>query len=211
MIGETINKLKVIKESSKRDKSRCKMYECLCECGEVIIVRSSTLRQGKIKSCGCESKKTHSQLMRERNSTHGLSSNPMYQRWLGMKQRCYDVNAINYKNYGGRGIEICEEWKNDFKKFYDYMGDPPNENYQIDRINNDGNYEPGNVKWSTRSENSTNIRKKSTHNIYKKSNNVYNIQIVRKNKVKYFSAKSLEEAIELRDNVINKYNETGEW
>ncbi|AFV80851.1 putative HNH endonuclease [Staphylococcus phage SA5] len=183
MIGETINKLKVIKESSKRDKSRCKMYECLCECGEVIIVRSSTLRQGKIKSCGCESNKIHSELMRERNTTHGLSSNPMYQRWLGMKQRCYDVNAINYKNYGGRGIEICEEWKNDFKKFYDYMGDPPNENYQIDRINNDGNYEPGNVKWSTRSENSTNIRKKSTHNIYKKSNNVYNIQIVRKIKL----------------------------
>lgn len=211
MIGKTINKLKVIKESSKRDKSRCKMYECLCECGEIVIIRSTTLKKGKILSCGCESNKLHSELMKKRNTTHGLSQNPMYQRWLGMKQRCYDVNTINYQNYGGRGIKICNEWRNDFKKFYEYMGDAPGKDYQIDRIDNNGNYEPGNVKWSSRSENATNIRMNSTHNIYKKSDNIFSIQIRRKNKVKYFSAKSLEGAIELRDKIIEEYKRTNKW
>ena len=81
-----------------------------------------------------------------------IPGNPVYITWLAMKSRCTNPKNVAYKNYGGRGIKICEEWKNDFQAFYDYIG-PREKGYGIDRIDNDGNYEPGNVRWVTRSEN----------------------------------------------------------
>lgn len=73
---------------------------------------------------------------------------PLYNTWTSMKNRCYSTNSPQYHNYGGRGIKVCDEWKNNFRAFSKYMGKKPSQKHSIDRIDNDGNYEPGNVKWS---------------------------------------------------------------
>ena len=89
---------------------------------------------------------------KERYEAHGMSRSSIYRRWNGMKQRCNNPKATAYKNYGGRGITICDEWQNSFQAFYDYVSKLPHygePGYSLDRIDNDGNYEPGNVRWTT--------------------------------------------------------------
>lgn len=88
-----------------------------------------------------------------RYKTHGMSQSPIYRKWHDMKTRCYYSGNISYKNYGGRGITVCEEWRNSFQAFYDYVSQLPHygePGYSLDRIDNDGNYEPGNVRWATK-------------------------------------------------------------
>lgn len=131
---------------------------CQCECGNKKIVKYSDLYNGRTKSCGCLRK----DLVKEEFSTHKLSKHPLFKRWINMKTRCYNPKAINYKNYGGRGIRICNEWLHDFKKFYDWsMANGFKENLSIDRINNDGNYEPGNCRWATAKEQVHNRRSRN--------------------------------------------------
>lgn len=83
---------------------------------------------------------------------HGLSKTDEYRIWKGMKYRCFNSNLTGYKYYGGRGIKVCDEWLKSFKAFYDYMGPRPTKRHSIDRINNSGNYEPGNCRWATQLE-----------------------------------------------------------
>lgn len=87
---------------------------------------------------------------------HGKARSKIYDRWSAIKKRCCNENSINYSSYGGRGIKICERWKNSFENFYSDMGDPPFSKAEIDRIDNDGDYEPGNCRWVTRAENTRN-------------------------------------------------------
>ena len=90
--------------------------------------------------------------------THKMSGEPEYMVWKKMKGRCYNENDPKYQSYGGRGIRICDEWKNDFVKFYENIGIKPGKEYSIDRVNNDGNYEPGNCRWATPKEQARNRR-----------------------------------------------------
>lgn len=132
------------------------MWKCMCECGKVSDVLGTNLRLGRThgcKVCNCGKK----------NKNHGMTHSKIYKTWKNMRQRCFNKNDHSYKNYGGRGITVCDEWRNSFESFYDYVSKLPHfgeVGYSIDRIDNDGNYEPNNVRWATAYEQTHNrIRK----------------------------------------------------
>ena len=133
-------------EDSKR-KRRFGLYKCGF-CGTNFKANTYDINRGDIKSCGCYHKRRAS----ETHKTHGLSNTRLNRIWRDIKSRTLNPKHKDYNDYGGRGITICDEWKNDFKSFYDWAvlnGYEENKGLSIDRINNDGNYEPHNCRWTT--------------------------------------------------------------
>ncbi|MET7347444.1 hypothetical protein [Streptomyces mirabilis] len=124
--------------------------KCLCDCGTEHTVHRSDWGK-KVKSCGC--------LRRESVTTHGMSDSPTYSTWESMIQRCTNPRCKDYADYGGRGITVCQRWRT-FENFLADMGVKP-EGRSIDRIDNDGSYEPGNCRWATLSEQNSNQRRQA--------------------------------------------------
>lgn len=128
-------------------------WECQCDCGTVKSVDASSLRGGLSRSCGCGVKESAVQ----RFTTHGGSKSQMYRLWASMIQRCTQPNDGSFARYGGRGITVCERWR-DFAAFAADMGPRPSPGHSIDRIDNDGHYDPGNCRWATAHEQGLNKR-----------------------------------------------------
>lgn len=126
------------------------LWLCKCDCGRTKIVPSSSLASGA-KSCGCRKKGRLRGL-----TSHGLSNSPEYRSWLLARKRCNDPATRGYKRYGGRGIIVCDKWANDFLAFLQDVGFKPTPKHTLDRIDVDGNYEPGNCRWATSKEQARN-------------------------------------------------------
>ena len=158
LTGKIFGKLTVIKLdhiqkslNSKRSKS---YWLCKCECGNMKVVRSDSLTTGNTKSCGCLNKDRSNQI------THGLSHTKLYHVYYSMLNRCYNPLDHNYCNYGGRGIKVSEEWKNNFLVFHEWAKhNGYKEHLTIERINVNGNYECSNCKWITQTEQTNNTRR----------------------------------------------------
>lgn len=146
--GQKFNRLTIISDPYRKN---VRTYvNAQCECGNIIEVQLYKVQTNHTQGCGC---------VKPKKRTHNLSQHPLYSIWQGIKRRCYETNAINYHNYGGRGITMCDEWKNDFKSFYNWaIKNNWKQRLQVDRINNDGMYCPDNCQIVTNLENSQNKR-----------------------------------------------------
>jgi hypothetical protein len=127
---------------------------CRCTCGTQHVVATASLRTGLSTSCGC--------LWRETITKHGMWARPEYKVWAAMIQRCHNPRVKPYANYGGRGIQVCDRWRRSFVAFLRDVGRRPSPDLTLDRIDNDGNYEPGNVRWATWTEQAHNKRPRQT-------------------------------------------------
>lgn len=155
LTGKKFGKLTIIKYYGSNKNGRA-LWLCKCECGNYKIILGNSLLSKSTLSCGCYNKESAS----KRFTKHNFSNTKLYKVWQGMKTRCYNPKFIYYRNYGGRGITICDEWLNNFKNFYNWaINNGYKEGLTIDRINNDGIYEPSNCRWITRAEQNRNQRK----------------------------------------------------
>lgn len=208
-IGKVYGKLKVLSYGKEENKNK---VLCECECGNKKYVLLQSLKSGNTKSCGC----TRKEINCEWFVTHGLSKHPLFNIWYQMVSRCNRESHPDYHNYGGRGIQVCEEWKDSPQKYIDdielFLGDKPSANHSLDRIDNDKDYKISNMKWSSRTEQNINRRsqpkKTGMRNILNTPSGAYRVKLRREKTVR--TSKSIydvDRVIELRDSWIQEYKE----
>ena len=195
--GKKIGLLQVLSLEKER-KNGYAVWKCLCDCGNVCYKKSSYLKRHP--SCGCLGKKS----MIEKNKKHGMVYSKEYNSWQSAKQRCTNINSKDYKNYGGKGIKMCNEWLDSFEQFFKDMGEKP-KGYSLDRIDRDGNYEPSNCRWAdifTQNHNrrSRNEKDNTGYRNIRKMEHGYVIKITHEHSIRTsLTIKNLGDAIKIRD------------
>lgn len=155
--GEKFGRLTIIGRADNI--GRQVAWSCVCDCGSERVIQGINLTSGHTVSCGCFKRDFMTRYSAE-CITHGMTKHPLFKTWEGMIARCHNPKATSWDNYGARGIVVCDEWRDPItgpKAFFDYMGERP-VGANIDRKDNNGNYEPGNVQWKTKKENLRNRR-----------------------------------------------------
>ena len=145
LTGKLFGRLTVVQRS--QNVGECVAWLCKCKCGNYHVVTGANLRQGNVKSCGC----LRIEAAYVKRLKHGMSNTPIHNTWKQMKGRCYNTNDDAYDDYGGRGITVCDRWRNVFEAFDEDVSKLPHygeDGYTLDRIDVNGNYEPENVRWS---------------------------------------------------------------
>ena len=153
LTGQRFGRLLVTARAASRHGAR---FHCICDCGSQVVARASNLRGGYTRSCGCLKYEETSK--RRRKHGHSVPETSEYRTWKSLKGRCNNPNDKAFHNYGDRGITICDRWRNSFENFFADMGPRP-PNLSLERIDNDGNYEPGNCVWDTRRKQNRNQRR----------------------------------------------------
>jgi hypothetical protein len=150
--GQRFTRLTVVRVN--RNEDRTMYWDCLCDCGNTKVYTSAMLLSGHVKSCGCLKREILTSSA-PKNKTHGMSKSKTYKSWVSMIQRCENQKNHNYHRYGGRGVTVCDRWRASFDDFMADMGERP-DGMTLDRVDNDGSYEPGNCRWATPAEQSSN-------------------------------------------------------